>query len=111
MRLNFPEDEAVFCTRVCFDQLSPPSVDLATISESAFDPTLGPPLKLPKHRYTLPKLGLELALSAQICSLSANAAELLDAGMMTGADHAFLSPCAAARALSVLDTPMPSTPL
>jgi hypothetical protein len=65
---------------------------------------------LAKQTYALPKCGLEAALSAQICSLSANAAALL-LGITTGASQAALLPCAAAVASSVRDTPIPSTPL
>ena len=50
-------------------------------------------------------------MSAQICSLSANAAALIDAGITTGRIQVFLSLAAAAKTWSVRDTAMPSTPL
>jgi hypothetical protein len=62
----------------------------------------------------LPKNPLEAVLSAQICSLSANAAALLLPGITTGGLHATFPlgpPAAAATGSSVRDTPMASTPL
>jgi len=41
---KLPDADALFFTRICFCQTSPPSVDRATISAFAFEPTLGPPL-------------------------------------------------------------------
>src|SRR4029453_5555193 len=103
----------MFC-RVWVLQVSPPSSDVARSIVWAFDPTLGPPTYLPKHTYTLPKKSLVSALSAQICSLSANPAPLLLPVMVTGAFPAAMPaapPAAAAAALSVRETPIASTPL
>jgi len=58
----------------------------------------------------LPNVGLEDALSAQICSLSENVVEdCLE--ITTGADHAALFPSAADCTLSVRETAIPSKPL
>jgi hypothetical protein len=57
----------------------------------------------------LPKNGLDAALSAQICSWSANRAEFcLDT--ITGSFHALASPAAAAWTLSVRETAIASNP-
>src|SRR5437867_9815490 len=71
---HLPDAESVFGSTTTLDQVSPPSVDRATVRRTAFEPALGPPTKLPKQTYTLPKKLLLAALSAQICSLSANPA-------------------------------------
>src|SRR5262249_19965472 len=68
------------------------------------------PRNAARQAYTLPKNGLEAALSAQICSWSENCAEFcLDA--MTGGIQALAFPAAAARTSSVRDTAMASNPL
>src|SRR6266508_4361406 len=59
----------------------------------------------------LPKNWLDAALSAQICSLSANAAALLLPVITDGGIQADLTPAAAAGGSSVRETPMASTPL
>src|SRR5512132_4058122 len=107
------EDPGMFCT-VWVVQVSPPSSDVATSSVCAADPTLGPPTYLAKQTYALPKKSLVSALSAQICSLSANPAALLLPVMVTGGFHAAMPaapPAAAAAASSVRETPIASTPL
>src|SRR5215207_3284147 len=82
-----------FCAHV-----APPSVDRATLTGAA--PL---PVKLAQHTYTFPKNSLLAALSAQICSLSANVAELcLDT--RTGIIQALLLPATAPLMSSVLDT-------
>src|SRR3954470_1842185 len=81
------EDEVFLCTTLVV-HVSPPSVERASTSRTAADPALGPPTKLPKQTYALPKNGLDSALSAHTCSLSANPAALPLAGMSTGAFQA-----------------------
>src|SRR5215218_4136964 len=68
-----PDEEPGIFTTVTFDQLSPPSLELATSRVWAFEPTLGPPTYRAKQTYTFPKKSLLAALSAQICSLSTKA--------------------------------------
>src|SRR6266540_3733931 len=109
-----PEEDPGTFTSVVFVQESPPSVDRARSNVWAFDPALGPPTYLAKQTYTFPKKPLPAALSAQTCSLSANAAALLLPGMVTGAIQAAFPaalPAAAVAASSVRETPMASTPL
>src|SRR5215217_6541383 len=106
-------DPGMFC-RVWVLQVSPPSADVARSSVWAFDPALGPPTYLAKHTYALPKKSLVSALSAQICSLSANPAALWLPVITTGriqASFPAAPPAAAAAASSVRETPIASTPL
>src|SRR5215217_2524619 len=111
---GLPDVEPGMLTSVRFDQVSPPSVDLATSRVWALEPALGPPTYRAKHTYTLPKNSLLSALSAQICSLSANAAALWLPVITTGRIHAAFPAApaaAAATASSVRETPIASTPL
>ena len=68
------------------------------------------PTNAAQHTYTLPKNGLDEALSAQTCSLSLN---VVDAcfEMTTGSIQALALPAAAAAGLSVRETAMASKPL
>jgi hypothetical protein len=60
-----------------------------------------------QQTYTLPKNGLEAALSAQICSLSENVVfDCLE--MSTGGIHAFLAACSWA-AVAVMDAVVTSS--
>src|SRR5215216_880956 len=85
--------------------VSPPFLDTDTNIGAA-----PAPWNLAKHTYTLPKNRLEEALSAQICSLSANVAELCLL-TITGCRHADSSPAAAASGSSVRETAIASKPL
>ena len=58
----------------------------------------------------MPKNGLDWALSAHTCSLSANSAEFCRLAI-TGSLHAALLPAAALVTLSVWDTAIASAPL
>src|SRR6267143_2297480 len=98
----------------CCVQVVPPSEEVATsIGAGAALGLFSWPLNDAQQMYTLPKNGLDDALSAQICSLSEKVVEdCLDT--MTGAIHAALPatpPAAAACALSVRETPIASNPL
>src|SRR6476646_5243526 len=97
----------------CCRQVSPPSCETATCRGAA--PPLPAPTNAAQHTYTVPKNGLEDALSAQICSLSENVVDdcrLITTGAQPAAPthHAFLSPLAAARMSSVRETAMASGP-
>ena len=89
--------------------MSPPSVDRATTAGSGKPPR--PTLRnATLQTYTLPKNGLEAALSAQMVSLSEKSAEFC-LETITGCSQAFLSPAAAATGSSVRDTAIASKPL
>src|SRR5581483_6381159 len=105
--LNGLFDADVTCLRV---QVRPPSLEVPT---SRGWGAASPPLRLRKearHTYTLPKNGLDEALSAQICSLSLN---VVDDCLVTitGSLQAPLSPAAAAATSSVYETAIASNPL
>ena len=64
----------------CFcSQVLPPSVERVTTRGAAPEPR-----NWAKQTYTFPKKRLEAASSAQICSLSANVAELCRCDAITG---------------------------
>src|SRR5438445_6282317 len=92
-------------------QVLPPSVETATRScAGAARPLFSWPWNLAQQMYTLPKNGLDEALSAQICDLSEKV--VCDCcETSTGGIHAFLSLAAAAATLSVRDTAIASNPL
>src|ERR671924_529134 len=90
---------------LCVVQVSPPSLETDTNIGEA--PT---PWYLAKHTYTFPKNRLEDALSAQICSLSANVAELCLL-TITGVRQAASFPAAALCGLSVRESAIASKPL
>src|SRR5215211_3886263 len=85
--------------------VSPPFLDTDTNIGAA-----PAPWNLAKHTYTLPKNRLEEALSAQICSLSANVAELCLL-TITGCRQTASLPAAALWGSSVRETAMASNPL
>src|SRR5947209_1786318 len=93
----------------CTVQVSPPSWDTAAWrGAGAALPWPAPPNDA-QQAYTVPKCGLEAALSAQICSLSENVVDdCLE--MITGGFHAVLVPAAAAPTSSVRDTATASVP-
>src|SRR5216684_1351508 len=94
-----------FCVHVL-----PPSVEVATISGAGTACPFSWLRNVAQHRYTLPKNGLLVALSAQICSLSLNVVDdCLET--ITGAFHASALLAAAAATSSVRETAMPSKPL
>src|SRR5919198_3860459 len=94
----------------CWLHVSPPSWETATISGAGAALPVSWPRNDAQHTYTVPKKGLEDALSAQICSLSENV--VVDCLLITtGCIHAFLAPDAAACGSSVRDTAIASKPL
>src|SRR5438105_232149 len=94
----------------CSDHVLPPSDETATLSWAGAARPFSWPTKLAQQTYTLPKNGLNDALSAQICSLSEKVVDdCFDTS--TGGSHAPLLPAAAEAALSVRDTASASKPL
>src|SRR5215468_3934315 len=81
-------------------QVLPPSVEELSTTGSGMELV---PRKATLHRYTLPKNGLEDALSAQMSSLSDNSAAFCLLAI-TGSIQALWSPAAAACTLSVRET-------
>src|SRR5215211_2515803 len=84
-------------------QVSPASVERANTTGSGAALPCPEPRKATLQTYTLPKWGLEAALSAQICSLSLNRAAFCLV-TSTGSSQAPAFPAAAAATLSVRDT-------
>src|SRR5207302_7053297 len=103
----------------CCVHVVPPSLDTATCSCAGVACGLfSCPWNMAQQTYTLPKNGLDEALSAQICSLSENVVfDCLE--MSTGGIHAFLAACSCAcvpvrdavATSSVREIPMASKPL
>ena len=91
-------------------QVSPPSVDVATMSGCGAAYPLETLRNEAMQTYTLPKYGLLAALSAQTCSLSLKVVE--DCGdTITGGIQAFIWLLAAAATSSVRETATASNPL
>ena len=94
-----------------FDHVSPPSVE----TETTCGIGSACPCELLRnsstHMYTFPKNGLELALSAQICSLSSNVVELMRDVASTGGSQLSLLWTLAAVGLSIRETPTARKPL
>src|SRR5207253_10242423 len=94
-----------------FDHVSPPSVE----TETTCGIGSACPCELLRnsspHMYTFPKNGLELALSAQICSLSSNVVELMRVVAITGGSQLFWFATLDGVGLSSLDTPTARKPL
>src|SRR2546430_2374063 len=95
----------------CCVQVVPPSWETATWSAAGAALGLTSwPWNIAQQRYTLPKNGLEAALSAQICDLSEKV--VLDClEITTGVIHEFLSRMPARVGLSMRETAMASNPL
>src|SRR5437763_1864587 len=94
----------------CCCQVVPPSCETATCSGAGTALPFSCPLKAAQQTYTVPKNGLEAALSAQTCSLSENVVDDCRE-MRTGSAQADASPAAAAWTLSVCETAIASKPL
>src|SRR5439155_8558274 len=106
--LRWPLLAAAVICRVL--HMAPPSWEIATMSGAGAAFPFSWPRNDAQHAYTVPKNGLDSALSAQICSLSENVVPDCLA-TITGFCHAFLSPAAAAWGSSVRETAMASKPL
>src|SRR5436190_2634587 len=96
----------------CWLHVFPPSWETPTNSGAgaAFG-LFSWPRKDAQQRYTVPKNGLDAALSAQICSLSEKIVCETCFDTITGGIHALLTFAAAAWTLSVRDTAIASKPL
>src|SRR5919204_4707921 len=63
---HLPDAESVLGSTTAFDQVAPPSAEVARVRRTALEPALGPPTKFPKQTYTCPKKPLVCAVSAHI---------------------------------------------
>src|SRR5262245_30345598 len=91
-------------------QVAPPSRETATCSAAGAALPFSWPWNIAQQTYTLPKNGLEEALSAQICDLSENVVfDCLE--ITTGLIHEFLSRMLLWVGLSMRETAMASNPL
>src|SRR6516165_4441374 len=94
----------------CCVQVAPPSRETATCSAAGAALPFSWPWNIAQQTYTLPKNGLEDALSAQTCDLSEKVVfDCLE--ITTGGIHELLSRMLLRVGLSIRDTAMASNPL
>src|SRR6516165_6940995 len=94
----------------CCVQVAPPSLETATWSAAGRALPFSWPWNLAQQTYTLPKNGLEAALSAQTCDLSEKVVfDCLE--ITTGGIHELFFRMLPAVGLSIRDTAIASNPL